>query len=80
MKTTVYLAGRQRTISHTHIEQYLAAGWTQEPAAEKKTKTRVAVVATEDQSSTADSGSPEALASVTTQAQPGDIILNKGDE
>jgi hypothetical protein len=76
---TVYKAGLQREISHTHIEEYLAAGWT-ESAQEKKTKTRVAVAVEEDQSSTAGSGSPEALASVTTQAQPGDIILHKGDE
>ena len=79
MKKTVYKAGLERVVSHTLIEQYLAAGWT-ESAAEKKTKTRVAVAVVEEPSPTADSGSPEALASVTTQAQPGDIILNKGDE
>jgi hypothetical protein len=79
MKKTVYKAGLQRVIGHTHIEQYTAAGWT-ESAATRKTKTQVAVAAAEDSSLIADSGSPEALASVTTQAQPGDIILHKGDE
>jgi hypothetical protein len=76
---TVYKAGLERSIANQDIAEYLAAGWT-ESAAEKKTKTRVAVAVVEEPSPTADSGSPEALASVTTQAQPGDIILNKGDE
>lgn len=76
---TVYKAGSHRVIRDSHLEQYLAAGWS-ESAQEKKTKTRVAVAVVGDPSPTADSGSPEALASVTTQAQPGDIILDKGDE
>jgi hypothetical protein len=80
MKTKIYKNGLQRVISHTHIAQYTAAGWTESAAVSKKTKTQVAVAAAEDSSPVADSGSPEALASVTTQAQPGDIILHKGDE
>ena len=77
---TVYKAGSHRVIRDSHLQQYLAAGWSESAATPKKTKTQVAVAAVEEPSPAADSGSPEALASVTTQAQPGDIILDKGDE
>ena len=76
---TVYKAGLERSIANQDLAEYVAAGWS-ESAAVKKTKTKVEAAVVEDLSPTADSGSPEALASVTTQAQPGDIILHKGDE
>jgi hypothetical protein len=71
----VHKNGIARSIPRSQQQEYLAAGWT--TAAEKKTKARAEVAVVEE--SAIDSGSPEALASVTTQAQPGDIITLKGD-
>jgi hypothetical protein len=73
----VHKNGIARSIPPSQQQEYQAAGWT--TAAEKKTKARAEVAVVEDPSPIADSGSPEALASVTTQAQPGDIITLKGD-
>lgn len=75
----VYKNDLVRDIPRSSIEEYLAAGWTQS-AETKKSKAKAEVAAPVEQSTAADSGSPEALASVTTQAPPGDIILDKGDE
>lgn len=77
--TQVYKNDIVRAIPRSQLQEYLAAGWSQS-AASKKTKTKVEAAVVEEQSPAADSGSPEASASVTTQAPPGDIILNKGDE
>lgn len=74
--TRVYKNGIERDIAKSKESEYLAAGWT--TAAEKKTKAKAEVAVVEE--SAIDSGSPEALASVTTQAQPGDILTLKGDE
>lgn len=74
--TQVYKNGIARDIPSSQESEYLAAGWT--TSAEKKTKAKAEVAVVEQ--SAIDSGSPEALASVTTQAQPGDIITLKGDE
>ena len=77
--TQVYKNDISRRIKPADLEKYLAADWSQS-AASKKTKTKVEAAVVEEQSPAADSGSPEASASVTTQAQPGDIITLKGDE
>lgn len=75
----VYKNDISRRIEPADLEKYLAAGWS-ESATTKKSKAKAEVAAPVEQSTAADSGSPEALASVTTQAPPGDIILDKGDE
>lgn len=75
----VYKNDLVREVLRSQLQEYLAAGWTLS-AAEKKSKAKAEVAAPVEQSTAADSGSPEALASVTTQAPPGDIILDKGDE
>lgn len=74
----VYKNDIVREVSRSQLQEYLAAGWS-ESAAVKKSKAK-AEVAAPVAITEADSGSPEALASVTTQAPPGDIILDKGDE
>lgn len=75
----VYKNDLVREVLRSQLQEYLAAGWS-ESAATKKSKAKAEVAAPVEQSTAADSGSPEALASVTTQAPPGDIILDKGDE
>ena len=75
----VYKNDIVREVLRSQLQEYLAAGWS-ESAAAKKSKAKAEVAVVEEQSPAADSGSPEASASVTTQAPPGDIILDKGDE
>lgn len=73
----VYKNDIVREIARSQLPEYIAAGWSESAA--KKSKTKVEVAAPVEITE-ADSGSPEASASVTTQAPPGDIILHKGDE